>query len=120
MPSPSVCSSPVCNLLCLFPFLSGVSVRTQKVPIAIFGLCYCDACRPTFKNIIKKKAVEQYLPIPELTILLKCMLWVLYGLPVVHPNSCLVLTSNAIGLFLQAVYLIIFLIYAAREIRVYL
>ncbi|CAL9054564.1 unnamed protein product [Musa banksii] len=72
---------------------------------------------PTFKNIIKKKAVEQYLPIPELTILLKCMLWVLYGLPIVHPNSCLVLTSNAIGLFLQAVYLTIFLIYAAREIR---
>ncbi|CAD5177722.1 unnamed protein product [Musa acuminata subsp. malaccensis] len=72
---------------------------------------------PTFKNIIKKKAVEQYLPIPELTILFKCMLWVLYGLPIVHPNSCLVLTSNAIGLFLQAVYLTIFLIYAAREIR---
>lgn len=118
MPSPSVCSSPVCNLLCLFPFLSGVSVRTQKVPIAMFGLCYCDACRPTFKNIIKKKAVEQYLPIPELTILFKCMLWVLYGLPIVHPNSCLVLTSNAIGLFLQSVYLTIFLIYAAREIRV--
>ncbi|CAL9118386.1 unnamed protein product [Musa textilis] len=72
---------------------------------------------PTFKNIIKKKAVDQYLPFPELTILLKCMLWVLYSLPIVHPNSCLVLTSNAIGLFVQAVYLTIFLIYAAREIR---
>ncbi|RWW71506.1 hypothetical protein BHE74_00020751, partial [Ensete ventricosum] len=72
---------------------------------------------PTFNNIIKRKAAEQYLPIPELARLLKCMLGVLYGLPIVHPNSRLVLTSNAIGLFLQAVYLTIYLIYAAREIR---
>ncbi|RWW32422.1 hypothetical protein GW17_00002904 [Ensete ventricosum] len=73
---------------------------------------------PTFKNIIKRKAVEQYQPFPELARLLKCMLGVLYGLPIVHPNSRLLLTSNAIGLFLQAVYLTIYLIYAAREIRV--
>ncbi|RZR81577.1 hypothetical protein BHM03_00007833 [Ensete ventricosum] len=77
-----------------------------------------DETTPTFKNIIKRKAAEQYLPIPELARLLKCMLGVLYGLPIVHPNSRLVLTSNAIGLFLQAVYLTIYLIYAAREIRV--
>ncbi|THU49478.1 hypothetical protein C4D60_Mb06t09990 [Musa balbisiana] len=45
------------------------------------------------------------------------MFWVFYGLPIVHPNSILVVTINGIGLILEAIYLVIFLVYAPRQGR---
>ncbi|RZR81576.1 hypothetical protein BHM03_00007832 [Ensete ventricosum] len=45
------------------------------------------------------------------------MFWVFYGLPIVHPNSLLVVTINGIGLILEAIYLVIFLVYAPRQGR---
>jgi hypothetical protein len=53
-----------------------------------------------------------------LATLLNCMLWVFYGLPLVHPNSILVVTINGIGLVIESAYLIIFFIYATRNTRV--
>lgn len=72
---------------------------------------------PTFVKIIKKKAVEDFSPIPYLATILNCMFWVFYGLPFVHPNSLLVITINGIGLCFEAIYLTIFFIYATREGR---
>ncbi|URE47808.1 hypothetical protein MUK42_15335 [Musa troglodytarum] len=72
---------------------------------------------PTFVQIIKKKAVEQFSPIPYLATLLNCMMWFLYGLPIVHPHSILVVTINGIGLVIESAYLTIFFIYATREGR---
>ncbi|XP_077244057.1 nodulin MtN3 family protein isoform X2 [Tasmannia lanceolata] len=72
---------------------------------------------PTFITIIKKRAVEQYSPEPYLATLVNCMLWVFYGLPIVHPNSILVSTINGVGVLLEAVYLTIFFIFSGQKLR---
>jgi solute carrier family 50 (sugar transporter) len=75
-------------------------------------------CRPVFWRIIKKKDVEEFKPDPYLATLLNCMLWVFYGLPIVHPNSILVVTINGVGLVIEGIYLLIFFIYATKQKRV--
>ncbi|KAJ8764905.1 hypothetical protein K2173_010370 [Erythroxylum novogranatense] len=72
---------------------------------------------PTFRRICKKKSVEQYSPVPYLAALVNCMVWVFYGLPMVHPNSTLVVSTNGSGTAIELVYLTIFLIYANNRQR---
>lgn len=36
-------------------------------------------------------------------------MWVLYGLPMVHPHSTLVLTINGSGLVIELIYVLVFL-----------
>ncbi|KAI0488534.1 hypothetical protein KFK09_028369 [Dendrobium nobile] len=72
---------------------------------------------PTFIKIWRKKAVEQFSPIPYVATLLNCMLWVFYGLPIVHPNSILVVTINGTGIVLEGAYLTIFFLYAPKDLR---
>ncbi|XP_042009575.1 bidirectional sugar transporter SWEET4-like [Salvia splendens] len=67
---------------------------------------------PTFYKIWKKKAVEQYSALPYLATFFNCGLWILYGLPMVKPNSTLVLTVNGAGFAIEIVYLSLFLIYS--------
>lgn len=74
-------------------------------------------CRPTFVRIWKKGAVEQYSPIPYLATLINCMLWTLYALPMVQPGSLLVLTINATGLVIEIVYIILFLTFSDKKMR---
>ncbi|KAL6010998.1 hypothetical protein ACLOJK_001442 [Asimina triloba] len=76
-------------------------------------------CRPTFYRIWKRGAVESFSPLPYLAAVMNCMLWIFYGLPFVHPNSTLVVTINAVGLFLEIVYLSIFFIFATKKQRLY-
>ncbi|KAL6842519.1 hypothetical protein ACP4OV_027363 [Aristida adscensionis] len=72
---------------------------------------------PTVWRICKQKDVEEFRPDPYLATLLNCMLWVFYGLPIVHPHSILVVTINGIGLVIEAAYLIIFFIYSPNKKR---
>ena len=39
------------------------------------------------------------------------MIWVIYGLPMVHPHSILVITINGAGTAIEVAYLILFLIF---------
>ncbi|KAL7123601.1 hypothetical protein ACP275_01G115400 [Erythranthe tilingii] len=73
---------------------------------------------PTFYGIWKKKAVEQYSPVPYLATFVNCGLWVLYGLPMVHPHSTLVVTINGTGFVIEIIYLSIFLIFSDYKKRV--
>ncbi|XP_044435375.1 bidirectional sugar transporter SWEET6b-like [Triticum aestivum] len=73
---------------------------------------------PTFWRICKAKNVEEFKPDPYLATLMNCLLWFFYGLPIVHPNSTLVLTINGIGLVIEGAYIIIFIIYATKNTRV--
>nr|QHT64208.1 sugar efflux transporter 6 [Litchi chinensis] len=77
---------------------------------------------PTFIQIMKKGSVEQFSPFPYLATLVNCMVWVMYGLPMVHPNTILVLTINAGGTALECFYIGIFLFYSDKEkrLKVYL
>lgn len=67
---------------------------------------------PTFILIMKRKAVEDFKPDPYLATVLNCAMWVLYGMPFVHPDSLLVVTINGVGLFIEFVYVSIFFIYS--------
>ncbi|KAG9455673.1 hypothetical protein H6P81_000181 [Aristolochia fimbriata] len=71
----------------------------------------------TFYQIWKKKDTEKFKADPYLAALLNCALWIFYGLPFIHPNNLLVVTSNAAGFALEAIFLIIYLCYANKKQR---
>jgi solute carrier family 50 protein (sugar transporter) len=73
--------------------------------------------RPTFVQIWKKGSVEHYSPAPYLVTLVNCMVWTLYGLPMVHPHSTLVLTIDGPGIAIELTYIIIFFIFSDRKKR---
>ncbi|KAK8957932.1 Bidirectional sugar transporter SWEET4 [Platanthera zijinensis] len=79
-------------------------------------------CRPTFYSIWKKKSVEQFSVIPYLITFVNCLLWVLYGMPVVKLGNILVLTINAAGAVIELCYILVYLLYSngARRTRVVL
>ncbi|GJS98471.1 bidirectional sugar transporter SWEET16-like protein [Tanacetum coccineum] len=72
---------------------------------------------PQFRHIVKGKSAENYNGTPYVTTLLSCSLWILYGL--LDPDDgVLIVTVNAAGVTMQALYLIIFFIYSSKEKRV--
>ncbi|CAL5214986.1 unnamed protein product [Lathyrus oleraceus] len=72
---------------------------------------------PTFYEIWKKGSVEQFSPAPYLATLVNCMVWTLYGLPMVNPDNVLVLTINGSGSVVEIVYVTLFIIYSSRNKR---
>ncbi|CAN1779112.1 Bidirectional sugar transporter SWEET4 [Linum perenne] len=98
------------------------SLNTIRNAVGIIGniisLCLFLSPVPTFIQIWKKKSVEQFKPDPYLATLLNCMAWVVYGLPVIHPNSTLVVTINGAGTVIQLVYVGLYLIYSDKKKRV--
>ncbi|CAK7335774.1 unnamed protein product [Dovyalis caffra] len=72
---------------------------------------------PTFIQIWKNKSVEQFSAAPYLATLINCAVWVLYGLPFVHPKSTLVWTINGTGTAIEIAYLLIFLMYSDKKRR---
>lgn len=74
-------------------------------------------CRPTFIRIWKKGSVEQYSAVPYVATLLNCMMWVLYGLPAVHPHSMLVITINGTGMAIELTYIALFLAFSLGAVR---
>ncbi|KAK9272418.1 hypothetical protein L1049_002790 [Liquidambar formosana] len=72
---------------------------------------------PTFRRIWKRKSVEEFKPDPYIATVQNCLFWILYGIPVVHPDSTLVITINGVGLALELIYLTIFLMYGDNKKR---
>ncbi|XP_068652712.1 bidirectional sugar transporter SWEET6b-like [Aristolochia californica] len=72
---------------------------------------------PTFYKIWKKRSTEKFKADPYLATVLNCTLWVFYGLPLVHPNNLLVVTSNCAGFALEAIFLIIYFTFANKKQR---
>ncbi|KAI3501453.1 hypothetical protein L1887_29322 [Cichorium endivia] len=73
---------------------------------------------PTFYRIWKNKSVERFSPIPYLVTFVNCGLWVFYGLPLVHPHSLLVTTTNGAGLLIESIYIFLFIIYSDNKKRI--
>ncbi|XP_076947536.1 bidirectional sugar transporter SWEET5-like [Bidens hawaiensis] len=67
---------------------------------------------PTFLRIIKAKSVQAFKPDPYVATLLNCAVWMFYALPIVHPNSLLVMTINGVGLTIETVFIAIFFTYS--------
>ncbi|GMI95519.1 hypothetical protein like AT4G10850 [Hibiscus trionum] len=72
---------------------------------------------PTFIRIWNKGSVEQFSPVPYLVTLINCMVWMIYGLPMVHPNSTLLLTINGAGIAIEVVFLTLFLVFCHDKKR---
>ncbi|EFH38920.1 hypothetical protein ARALYDRAFT_920411 [Arabidopsis lyrata subsp. lyrata] len=72
---------------------------------------------PEFIQAYKKKSVEGVKLAPHLVLLIKCSLWVLYGLPLVHKDNILVTTSNGVGFVIQVIYVVVFWINCDEESR---
>ncbi|XP_009395814.2 bidirectional sugar transporter SWEET4 isoform X1 [Musa acuminata AAA Group] len=98
-----------------------ISADTIRTVFGILGngtaLVLFFSPAPTFRRIWKSGSVEQFHATPYLATLLNCMFWILYGLPMVHPHSTLVLTINGSGLVIELTYVIIFLLYSERNQR---
>ncbi|GMH05530.1 hypothetical protein Nepgr_007370 [Nepenthes gracilis] len=78
----------------------------------------CDICnRPTIWRILKNKSVEGFKFHPYVATIMNCLLWIFYGLPIVHPNSTLVITINTIGLVLELIYTAIYFAYTDKKKR---
>ncbi|XP_057433280.1 bidirectional sugar transporter SWEET4-like [Lotus japonicus] len=83
----------------------------------IISACLFLSPVPTFVQICKKGSVEQYSAVPYLATLINCLVWTLYGLPMVHPHSVLVVTINGAGCAIEIIYIILYLIYSDRKKR---
>ncbi|THG08507.1 hypothetical protein TEA_002140 [Camellia sinensis var. sinensis] len=111
MPQPSYPKAYLTTELTVVLLLTGVSTVFRNIISIILFMSPV----PTFVQICKKGSVEQYSAAPYLATLINCGLWVLYGLPMVHPHSLLVITINGSGLVIELVYLLLFLTYTDRK-----
>lgn len=73
-------------------------------------------------KIAKQKSVGNFKPDPYTATVLNCAMWVFYGLPIVHPDSTLVITINGAGFVIELVYVTIFLIYSnwPKRVRIFI
>ncbi|KAL8161392.1 hypothetical protein V2J09_012881 [Rumex salicifolius] len=75
---------------------------------------------PTFCRVIKNKSVEEFKFHPYVATILNCMLWIFYGLPVIHPHSTLIITINGVGLALEVAYMSIYFYYTDKKKRIHI
>ncbi|VVA96682.1 unnamed protein product [Arabis nemorensis] len=71
---------------------------------------------PRFIEIYKKKSVEDgYQPQRHIAMIMKCTLWIIYGLPLVHKDNILVTITNGISLGIEVIYLVIYYMYCDHK-----
>ncbi|XP_021770832.1 bidirectional sugar transporter SWEET17-like [Chenopodium quinoa] len=69
----------------------------------------------TFKRIIEHRSTENFESIPYICTLLNASLWTYYGL--IKPEY-LVSTINGFGVVVEIIYVIVFLVFAPRRLKV--
>lgn len=69
-------------------------------------------------TVVKLRSTEDFSVFPYVITLVNCLQWTFYGLPIVGEGRTLVITINALGAFLEAVYVLIFFIFSTRQRRV--
>ncbi|PKA47268.1 Bidirectional sugar transporter SWEET4 [Apostasia shenzhenica] len=98
-----------------------VSSDDVRTAVGIVGnaisLCLFLSPLSTFYKIWRRKSVEEFSVFPYVATLLNCMLWLLYGLPLVRPNSILVITINGTGTAIELSYVLLYLLYSAGPKR---
>ncbi|XP_060204163.1 bidirectional sugar transporter N3-like [Lycium barbarum] len=71
---------------------------------------------PTFYKIYKKKSTEGYQSIPYVVALFSSMLWIYYAF--LKTNTTLLITINSFGVFIETIYVGVYLFYAPKKSRV--
>ncbi|XP_072976182.1 bidirectional sugar transporter SWEET16-like isoform X1 [Typha angustifolia] len=89
-------------------FLIGVTANVISI------LVFCSPIK-TFWRIVKNKSTEGFEPAPYAITLLSCSLWSYYG--VSKPDGLLIVTVNGIGVAFEAIYVTLFLTFAAPPLR---
>jgi solute carrier family 50 protein (sugar transporter) len=96
-------------------------VEEAKVALGIVGNVICISMflspAPTFWKIFKARSTLQYSGLPYALTLFNCMLWVLYGNPMVLKGGTLILIVNAAGAAISICFLTVFLTYTNKEGR---
>ncbi|XP_052489926.1 bidirectional sugar transporter SWEET4 [Gossypium raimondii] len=92
------------------------AIAIAKNPI-FYGKTKHFKINPTFIKIFKLKSVEEFKPDPYVATILNCAMWVFYGLPIVHPDSLLIITINGVGLVIEGVFVTIFFIFSNNKKR---
>lgn len=72
---------------------------------------------PTFYKIYKKKSSDGYQSIPYVVALSSASLLLYYGF--LKTNATMIISINAIGIIIELVYLILYLIYASAKAKMY-
>ncbi|KAB2060676.1 hypothetical protein ES319_A10G034800v1 [Gossypium barbadense] len=72
---------------------------------------------PTFRRIIRNGSTEQFSGMPYIYALLNCLICLWYGFPIISPVIILVATVNSIGAIFQLIYIIIFIAYATKPMK---
>ncbi|KAF3783949.1 Bidirectional sugar transporter [Nymphaea thermarum] len=70
----------------------------------------------TLKRVVRKRSVGEFKAIPYVCTLLSTCLWSFYGL--LKPGGLLILTVNAAGAALEAIYVAFFLVYSPKHARI--
>ncbi|KNA07420.1 hypothetical protein SOVF_171620 [Spinacia oleracea] len=68
----------------------------------------------TFKRIVENRSTENFESVPYICTLLNSCLWTYYG--IIKPEL-LVSTINGFGVFVEIIYVILFLIFAPRRMK---
>ncbi|KAJ6810358.1 bidirectional sugar transporter SWEET16-like isoform X1 [Iris pallida] len=69
----------------------------------------------TFWRVMKKKSTEKYTWLPYVTTLLTTSMWTYYGL--LKTDGLLLVTVNGAGTVLQAIYVMLFLLFSNKDTR---
>ncbi|THU55297.1 hypothetical protein C4D60_Mb11t05100 [Musa balbisiana] len=69
----------------------------------------------TFRRIVRNRSTEEFEPSPYVITLLNSSLWVYYG--ITKPGGLLIVTVNGVGVVVEAVYVALFLLYAAPPLK---
>ncbi|KAF7123975.1 hypothetical protein RHSIM_Rhsim12G0022100 [Rhododendron simsii] len=73
---------------------------------------------PTFIEIYRKKSILGFQSLPYVVALFSSMLWLYYAF--IKTDATLLITINSFGCIIEAIYIIVYLVYAPKNARVLL
>ncbi|TXG63515.1 hypothetical protein EZV62_010509 [Acer yangbiense] len=90
--------------------------EARKVHVTVSFLVYLSPM-PTFYRIFKRKSTQGFQSIPYSVALFSAMLYLYYAF--LKQNGIMLITINSFGILIESLYLIIYMIYATRDSKIF-